>query len=252
MKKIIYTLAVAMFLGSFVNAQESKEDRIELTAGLETNHLWRGLIIADKPTVTGMLKVNLDENKHWSAGVWGGAAISNESDGTHYKEIDYFVQYANEKLSIGIWDLFNTRGIDTPEVFNYKDNETTHILDLRTSYYFGDKMPLSLQANVLLYGNDREVEADGDVNQRYSTYVEASYPVYKGKVNLNAFAGAGFAIDGETHLYGNGENKFDVVNVGLKATRNIKIGNFELPVNGMVIWNPSKEYVRMQLSTTLF
>ncbi|MXV37371.1 hypothetical protein GO491_01575 [Flavobacteriaceae bacterium Ap0902] len=257
MKKLFLTIIASVFALNTINAQEvtidQKTDRFEFNAGLETSHLWRGLIISDKPTVTGMIKMNLDNQNKFHLGLWGGTAISNESDGTHYKEINYFIEYVDTNFSIGLWDLFNTRGIDNPEVFNYEEDETTHILDLRTTYYFGDAFPMSLQANVLLYGTaDREYDENGKDSQKYSTYVEAAYPVYKGNVDVGAFIGAGFALDGDTHLYGDQEHSFDIVNVGLNASKDINIGNFSLPVNGMVFWNPSNEYVRMQISTSLF
>lgn len=252
MKKYIFVLITLIYAGQ-INAQETLKDKVEFTAGIETNHLWRGLIISDKPSVTGKVHYNIDADKHWKIGIWGGTAISNENDNTHYKEIDYFLEYSNKNVTIGFWDLFNTRGITEPKVFNYDMDTTTHIFDLRTAYYLGDEFPMSLQANVLLYGTaDQEINNDGDNAQRYSTYIEAAYPVYKGDVSLSAFVGAGFAFNGETHLYGNGENSFDIVNVGVNAAKNIHIGNFTLPVSGTVLWNPSLKVVRMQIATTLF
>ncbi|MGI9525883.1 MAG: hypothetical protein ACR2MS_02105 [Weeksellaceae bacterium] len=257
MKKIILAIIACTSMFNMINAQEvviaQKSDRFEFNAGIETNHLWRGLVISDKPTVTGMIKMNLDDQNKFHFGLWGGTAISNENDGTHYKEINYFIEYADTNFSIGLWDLFNTRGITSPEVFNYDKDKTTHILDLRTAFFLGESFPMSLQANVLLYGTaDQELNDDGDNEQVYSTYLEAAYPVYKGQVNVDAFVGAGLALNGDTHLYGNQENSFDIVNVGVKASRNVTVGNLSFPVNGMVFWNPSNEYVRMQIAASLF
>jgi hypothetical protein len=33
-----------------------------------------------------------------------------------YTEINYFVQYQKNNLSIALWDLFNTTGIETPGI----------------------------------------------------------------------------------------------------------------------------------------
>jgi hypothetical protein len=52
-----------------------------------------------------------------------------------YTEINYFVQYQKNNLSIALWDLFNTTGIETPRVI-YDKRTTTHLIDLRTSYRF--------------------------------------------------------------------------------------------------------------------
>jgi len=270
LKKYIAAFGISL-LSVFAFAQEEPQptENLHLTAGLETAHLWRGLVISDKPTVTAQLYYDLDKNKHFQIGIWGGMAISNDSDDTHYKEINYYIQYKTEGLSIALWDLFNSRNINeivsSKDIFNYGHTKTAHIIDLRTSYQFNDHFPLRLEADVLLYGgaNAGEVKLNDkgeyDAN-KYSTYVEASYPLIRGKkTNLKALVGAGFALNpgdnnkGETtFLYGNGENKFDLVNVGLVATRNLKIFDANFPVNAGVLWNPSHKYARVQLSTTLF
>jgi hypothetical protein len=110
----------------------------------------------------------------------------------------------------------------------------------------------------MLYGgaNAGEVilEPDGSYKKnRYSTYVQASYPVISGqKVNLDAFVGAGFSLNGNTFLYGNGKNNFDIVNVGVKAGKVIKItDHYSLPVSMMAMWNPSNKYARIQLAATV-
>jgi hypothetical protein len=52
--------------------------------------------------------------------VLGGAGFDGK-----YTEINYFVQYQKNNLSIALWDLFNTTGIETPRVF--MTNELLHI-----------------------------------------------------------------------------------------------------------------------------
>jgi hypothetical protein len=56
-------------------------------------------------------------------------------------------------FSIGLWNLFNTRGNESNDIWNYSKETTGHILDLRTSYNFGESFPLSLEANVFLRGS---------------------------------------------------------------------------------------------------
>ncbi len=253
MKKIVWSIAT-LLIGFCATAQGvDKKPVVDFTANVQTNHLWRGLIVTDKPMVGVQTIFNIDGENHFTAGFWGGMSVSNESDGTHYKEIDYFVQYANNGFSIGLWDLFNTRGVKSPGIWNYKENETGHILDLRTSYNFGKDFPLTIEADVLLYGAvDRELDGT-ETKQRYSTYLQVSAPLYNGaKVHLDGFVGAGFALNGETHLYGNGENKFDVVNIGLTASKTLKLGSLKLPVSATTLWNLSLKVARIQLAATLF
>jgi len=189
--------------------------------------------------------------------------MTDDKDNTHYKEINYYVQYSNGRLYIGLWDLFNSRNINTAvasdDIFNYSNRKTAHIIDLRTNYTFGPSFPLNIEADIMLYGgaNAGEVvlEPDGTYKKnKYSTYVQASYPVIKDKkVNLDAFVGAGFALNDKNFLYGNGTNSFDVVNVGVKATKSLKITeHYTLPVSMMVMWNPSNKFARIQLAATVF
>lgn len=50
-------------------AKESKEGRLDFTANIQNNHLWRGLIITDKPVVMGNLSYALDAKKKWKVGI---------------------------------------------------------------------------------------------------------------------------------------------------------------------------------------
>jgi hypothetical protein len=62
-------------------------------------------------TATGYIHYALDKKLYrWLLGRSG-------FDGK-YTEINYFVQYQKNNLSIALWDLFNTTGIETPRVFN--------------------------------------------------------------------------------------------------------------------------------------
>jgi hypothetical protein len=52
--------------------------------------------------------------------VLGGAGFDGK-----YTEINYFVQYQKNNLSIALWDLFNTLGLKL-RGFNYDKRTTTH------------------------------------------------------------------------------------------------------------------------------
>ncbi len=232
---------------------------VEITVGIQTNLLWRGLVISDMPTVTGQLSIDLDKAKTFKIGVWGATAISNDEDNTHYKEMDYFIQYANKGFSIGLADLFNTRSepvLGGNNIFDYDQKTTKHILDLRSSYQFPNNFPLKLEADFLLYGTADAILNKNSVKQKYSTYVEAGYPfVQNSTVNLNGFIGAAFAFDGQQgnySLYGNGKNNFQVVNVGFQATKDVTVFNHKFPIWLTTMWNPTKKYARVQFAVTLF
>ena len=254
MKKVLCIL-LAAFAAHISTAQEKtlKDSPIDFSVDLKTSHLWRGLIISDKPMAAVFMKLKLNKSGSFSTGFWGGMAFSNESDGTSYKEINYYLQYAKSGFSIGLWNLFNTRGVDSPDIWNYSKETTGHILDLRTSYNFGESFPLSLEANVFLHGSVDAQYTNLNFEQRYSTYVQVSYPLVKeSKVDVSGFVGAGFSLNGDSHLYGDGTRNFDLVNVGFTASKTVKLGNHNLPVTVNTLWNPSVKFARVQLIVQLF
>ena len=256
MKKILLILLVTVLSVQMGVAQEAemKDGPLDFSVNLQSNHLWRGLVITDKPVVMVLTTVKLNESGSFTTGFWGGMATSNDSDGTHYKEINYYMQYASNGFSIGLWDLFNTRGVDSPDVWDYDKETTGHLLDLRTSYNFGEKFPLTLEADFLLYGSgDSQYNTNGDFEQRTSSYVQVSYPLVRNsKVNVSGYVGAGFSLNGDTHLYGDGDQNFDIVNVGLTASKTLKVSDLSIPVSATTMWNPSTKIARVQLAVTLF
>ncbi len=255
MKKLLLIVLVAVLSIQIGVAQESevKDSPIDFSVDLKSNHLWRGLIITDKPMVAVFSKLELNESGSFTTGFWGGMSFSNESDGTSYKEINYYIQYVESGFSIGLWNLFNTRNASNPNIWDYDKETTGHLLDLRTSYYFGEDFPITLEADVLLYGSGDSQYNDLEFEQRYSTYVQVSYPLIKdSRVNLDGFAGVGFSLSGDSHLYGDGDQDFDLVNVGLTASKTVALGSYHLPVSATTLWNPSLKFARVQLSMTLF
>ena len=254
MKKVLLILVAAFAVQvNIAQEKELKDSPIDFSVDFKSNHLWRGLVITDKPMVAVFTSIKLNKSGSFTTGFWGGMSFSNESDGTSYKEINYYVQYAKNGFSIGLWDLFNTRGVDSPDVWNYDKETTGHILDLRTSYNFGESFPLTLEADFLLHGSADSQITDGEFEKRYSTYMQVAYPlISEAKVNLNGFVGAGFSLNGDTHLYGDGQENFDLVNVGLTASKVVKLGNYSMPVSATTLWNPSLKIARVQLAVTVF
>jgi len=224
---------------------------IDFNVGVATSHLWRGLVINDGMTAMGFVHLALDKNRNLTTGVWGGAGFDGD-----YREINYYVQYQKNNLSIALWNLFNTTGITSPEVFNYDKLTTTHIIDLRTSYRFPKAFPMRIEADIFLYTgkNDRELDINNNYNSRYSTYVELSYPVVENqKVNVSLYVGGVFAFDGSSNLYRADQSKdFGIVNTGFRLTKDISVLNYKLPVSATAMWNPANKIARLQLAVSLF
>ena len=158
-KKLINICLIILGIGKLF-AQEATEkkdnSRLDFTTNIQNNHLWRGLIITDKPVVMGNLSYALDAKEKWKVGLWGASSLTDDRDGTHYKEINYYIQYSDGRFYIGLWDLYNSRNINTEkaadDIFSYSQRRTAHIIDLRTNYTFGPSFPMNIEADVMLYG----------------------------------------------------------------------------------------------------
>lgn len=252
MKNLFLSMIIIIGLTGYAQetTPESKEpSRLNFNVTLATSHLWRGLIISPSMTAMGDIHYTFDKKRNFSVGVWGG----NSFDGK-YTEVDYYVQYKHKGLTIGLWDLFNTTNVEHPEVFNYDKNTTTHLIDLRTSYRFPEAFPLRIEADIILYGNDKELQPDLDYKNRYSTYIELGYPLIKNdQITLDTYICAGFSLDGKSNLYSsNTDRNFNIVNAGFKASKDISIFQYKLPVFAGIMWNPAEKYTRMQLGVSLF
>jgi hypothetical protein len=108
-------------------------------------------------------------------------------------------------------------------------------------YDFG---PVAFQWYTNIAGNDG-VNKDGD--RAYSSYFEVSAPFELAKLDWTATAGA---VPYATDFYGT--NGFAVVNLSLKATKDIKItDSFSIPVFGEVIANPCSQKAYFAFGFTL-
>ena len=251
MKKTLVLIAAFLFSSVSLIAQEA--ERLDFNLDLKSNHLWRGITVTDAPMAAVDINYALDKNKHLKLGIWGGMGFSDVKD-VHYTEINYYINYSKNRFSIGIWDVFNSsgraKGAKDNEIFRYDREATGHRFDLRASYIFSESFPLKIEGGPSFYGDDRKLNGD----QRFSTYAELSYPVIRNhKVNLNAFVGSAFALNGgESHFYGNGKNDFDIVNVGITASKDIPVLGYKLPVSATAMWNPSVKEARVQIAASLF
>lgn len=273
MRKLL-CLMLSVLIAKFTLAQDSlstkpKNNAIEFSAGLRSNHLSKGEIITDQPIFATQVSFALNKARTIRLGAWGGSALSNNADGTQYKEIDYFLSYQKNGFNITLWDYFNSTrfnsAIASDNIFNYSRSRTSHLLNLAIAYQLQHDYPLKIETNVIVYGgaNAGEIlyQSDGEYDKnRYSSYVEFSYPkALNDEYTVNPFVGVGFAFnpgnpaeDQTTYLYGNGKNKFDVVSLGFTLTKEVSVFNkFNFPLSITTLWNPSRQFARIQLALNI-
>lgn len=243
----LFALAALALLPLGMQAQKLHE-----SAALETSHLWRGLEVGNGLILNNDVSIS-DNHDHFKIGLWGGMATDGD-----YKEADVYMNYNNSGFNLAVWDLWNfSDGIPgNGKYFTWDARKTSHLLDAAISYDFGATchFPLTLSWATLLVGRDRGA---ANAQNLYSTFVQASYRLYDSKEwAVDASVAGAFALNpydkdkypGEANnLYGKSAGVNDV---RLGATYKLKVGKYNMPVTGQMMWNPeaSKAYFRATIT----
>ena len=220
MKKHLLCL-LAMIAPMMMSAQ----DEVETTIGADivSQYIWRGQELGDvslQPTL-GIAYKGL------SLTAWGSIGLSNK-DNT--KEFDLTAAYATGGFHIGVTDYwFNT---PNERYFAYSAHETSHVFEANVGYDF-EIASLNWYTNFA--GNDG-VNKDG--KRAYSSYFEANVPFKLAACEWTATIGA---VPYATSFYSDA-NGFAVTNIGIKATKDIKVNDhFSIPIFAGITANPSTE-----------
>ena len=203
----------------------SAQDEVETTIGADivNQYIWRGQELGDvslQPTL-GIAYKGL------SLTAWGSVGLSNK-DNT--KEFDITAAYTTGGFHIGVTDYwFNT---PNERYFAYSAHETSHVFEANVGYDF-EIASLNWYTNFA--GNDG-VNKDG--KRAYSSYFEANVPFKLAACEWTATIGA---VPYATSFYGDA-NGFAVTNIGIKATKDIKVNDhFSIPIFAGITANPSTE-----------
>ena len=220
MKKHLLCL-LAMIAPMMMSAQ----DEVETTIGADivSQYIWRGQELGDvslQPTL-GIAYKGL------SLTAWGSVGLSNK-DNT--KEFDLTAAYTTGGFHIGVTDYwFNT---PNERYFAYSAHETSHVFEANVGYDFGIA---SLNWYTNFAGNDG-VNKDG--KRAYSSYFEANVPFKLAACEWTATIGA---VPYATSFYSDA-NGFVVTNIGIKATKDIKVNDHcSIPIFAGITANPSTE-----------
>ena len=230
MKKYI-TMIVLAAMAMAGHAQDEVETTI--ATDVVSQYIWRGQDLGDvslQPT----LGIGY---KGLSLSAWGSVGLSDKDD---TKEFDLTASYTTGGFHVGVTDYwFNT---PNDKYFAYAAHSTSHVFEANVGYDFG---PVALNWYTNFAGNDG-VNKDG--KRAYSSYAEVSAPFKLGGCDWTATVGA---VPFATSFYATA-NGFAVVNLSLKATKDIKItDSFSVPVFAGVSANPSTEKAYLTVGFTL-
>lgn len=197
------TGAVMMF------GMDAKAQEVEISVGADvvSSYIWRGAYqtaASVQPSI-GLAYEGL------SLGVWGSTDLT-----TPFQEVDFAVGYEVAGLYVGLTDYYYV-----PDALFSKAG---NLIEINASYTFPEACPITVAWNTNLT-NDED----------YSSYFEVSYPFTLGGVDMSAVIGgtpsAGAYADG-----------FAIVNVGIGASKEIKVtDDYSMALFSNLTINPDSE-----------
>lgn len=220
--------------------------KVNLGTDLVSRYIWRGTDFGSSPSIQPTLSFS---GTHLEVGCWSAFATNNS-----FKEIDLYIKYSFRGFNITVTDYYvpEIGGLPAspdPGYFVYADKSTAHTIETTFQWKGGEKLPLWVNGNLFLYGNDKrwgfDPEKDSLAKTYYSTYLEAGYSLSFQETRLDLFAGftPGAGAFGKAAGF---------VNIGITACRSIKITeSFSLPLRGSLILNPQASKAYFVLGITI-
>jgi hypothetical protein len=238
MKKIVLlSLLVVLFLATYAQSSEDAPPiKAELGFDFVNRYFWRGAIVNSSPNLQPYLGL---EYKGFSLGAWGSYATDGQ-----FAEVDLFLSYSLKGFTLTLNDYYteNEDSLLQFDNFNYLDNKTNHALEFMISYEFGEKIPLTLSAATIFYGNDKKPKGDN----YYSTWLQANYTFDLNDYSLDLFVGATPAKS----IYNSREG--NVAEVGVRLSKEVAVSErFTVPLSVALVTNPAEDNIFLLLSIGL-
>ena len=214
MKKQLLLIAI-LFCAVYTQAQE-----VFVNADFVSSYIWRGM---DSGNIRAYVGFNW---KGLTVYAWGSTEFRHKNN-----EIDLSLEYEYKNLTLYANNYFTQTEDEPFKYFNYKAHSTGHTFEAGAGYMLCEKFPLSVSWYTTFAGNDYRENG----KRAWSSYCELSYPFH--------IKGVDFSLEaGFTPWEGMYSDKFNVVNAGLSASKELKItSTFSLPVFGKLIANPYEE-----------
>ncbi|MBZ0200778.1 MAG: hypothetical protein K8H86_12985 [Ignavibacteriaceae bacterium] len=215
---------------------------------LVSRYIWRGINVNDAVNIQPSLSVSYC---NLTLGVWGSYSLnSNNTADDNYafsQEVDTWLSYkidAGNDASVTaiLTDYYYAHaGIKWGNFNNYNDanGPGAHLIEAGIILTGTKSFPLILSGYYNFY-NDAGNNA----------YFEIAYPFDVNNVGLTVFAGAAGGSKVTPGFYGT--DKFNVINLGVKAAKSVKITDeYALPVSVSFIANPRAEIVYVVFGISL-
>ena len=223
LSKNMFVLLMTLLISVSLYAQEEeKKSPFSLGADVVSSYVWRGSKIGTGPNIQPWMKFSAGG---FTLGAWGSSSFHFDTD---VAEMDLYTSYTfGFGLTVGLTDYYYQ---GTP-YFQYQGDTSSHAFEINAAYSIKN---FSLAANYVI--NDASQGGPANKPGGGDMYFELGY-TFK---NFGIFAGAGNGW--HTTYEDNGDDVFAVCNIGLKASKELKITDkFSLPVSGALSVNPDKE-----------
>lgn len=242
MRSILNFLFISVLL-LYPASLYSQQFSVTAGADLVSRYVWRGLDVNQAPNLQPSITLSA---YGLSAGFWGSYSLDNYSNSTYSQEIDTWLSYKYQfedgpAISAILTDYYYpSAGIKWTNFNNFDDPTGPGAHTLETGLIFSscDKFPIVLSAYMNVYN-----DAGNNI------YFQIDYSLQAADTPLNFFIGAAAGSNENPGYYGT-EN-FNIVNLGVKASRSIKItDDYSLPVSVTFALNPRVENSYLIFSLT--
>lgn len=249
-KQVFFTAIIILSALNIIKAQGN----FNISTDIQSRYIWRGQALGgNTPSIQPSMKYNI---KGFELGAWGAFSTSQLTT----QEIDLYLSYTflDNMFTAIITDYSFPKDFTQFDYFDYGKN-TTHVLEAGVVFNGLKNLPINASIYTNFYGADSK-----DINNDnvMSTYFEISYNPFIEKINTSLSVFSGFALNGgytttnpissvNNKIYGYyGNVGFACVNLGLGATKNLKITeSFSLPISTKLIFNPEAKKAFFTLST---
>lgn len=224
MKRMFQKGLLPLALTALLPATGVAQDKVEASVGLDivSGYLWRG---QDLGNVSIQPSAGVSY-KGFSLSAWGSVGFDKEDA----KEFDLTLGYGIGGFSVSVTDYWFNTGAG---YFHYGAHNTAHVFEAQVGYDFG---PVAVNWFTNFAGDDG-LNKSG--KRAYSSYISVAAPFRLGGIDWTAEVGA---TPWATTFYNDGANGFEVCDVTLKASKELKITDkFSLPVFAQLTWNPATE-----------
>ncbi|MEG8945676.1 TorF family putative porin [Rosettibacter firmus] len=236
--KTMNKLLLCILLMLFTSKNFAQE--FSLNTDFVNRYIWRGLDLGgDAPSIQPNIKLTIS---NFTIGFWGAYPIFKDAA---LNEIDIYATYSFSlsnagSISFGLTDYTNPdNGV---KFFNFANHDShngpgAHSIEFNANYTGPENFPLTLSANIFVHN-----VANNPI------YLQLGYATNLNGVGINLFIGATPGDENSYYL----TNKFNIINAGFTVSKTLSItSEFNLPIFGSIILNPSQENIFYVIGITL-